>query len=69
MVTELLITAAVMVASVAGAVVCGIVAALVVIAAGLHMKNSTLPSYRGMRENKVEHVSSTLAPEMTPQDF
>jgi|GEM_PF-2294450 len=55
-ITGLLIAAAVMVPSVAGAVVCGIVAALVAIAAGLHVKNSTLPSYKEMEKNRVEHV-------------
>ncbi|WCR58382.1 hypothetical protein [Wolbachia endosymbiont of Ctenocephalides felis wCfeJ] len=57
-ITGLLIAAAVMVPSVAGAVVCGIVAALVLIGTGLHIKDSTLPSYREMEENRVEHVSS-----------
>ncbi|WP_338406057.1 MULTISPECIES: ankyrin repeat domain-containing protein [unclassified Wolbachia] len=60
-VTGLLITAAVMVPSVAGAVVCGIVAALVAIVTGWHIKSSTLPSYREMEENKVEHVSPKTA--------
>ncbi|WP_225537171.1 hypothetical protein [Wolbachia endosymbiont of Mansonella perstans] len=46
-----------MVPSIAGAVVYGIVAALVLVAIGLHVKNSTLPSYREMEENKVEHVN------------
>ncbi|WP_250295660.1 hypothetical protein [Wolbachia endosymbiont of Oedothorax gibbosus] len=56
----LFIAAAVMVPSVAGAVVCGIVAALVAIVTGWHIKSSTLPSYREMEENKVEHVSSQV---------
>ncbi|WP_225536312.1 hypothetical protein [Wolbachia endosymbiont of Mansonella ozzardi] len=55
--TGLFIAATVMVPSIAGAVVCGIVAALVLVAIGLHVKNSTLPSYREMEENKVEHVN------------
>ncbi|MGL9758854.1 MAG: hypothetical protein ACR5LA_08670 [Wolbachia sp.] len=49
-----------MVPYVAGAVVCGVIAALVAIATWLHIKNSTLPSYREMEENKVEHVSSGI---------
>lgn len=56
-VTGLFIAAAVMVPSVAGAVVCSVVAVLVAIATGLHIANSTLPSYREMRENKVEPVN------------
>ncbi|MFP3029741.1 MAG: hypothetical protein ACEY3M_00715 [Wolbachia sp.] len=59
-VTGLLITAAVMVPFVAGAVVCGVIAALVAVCTGLHIKNSTLPSYREMEENKVEHVNSQV---------
>ncbi|WP_419247412.1 ankyrin repeat domain-containing protein [Wolbachia endosymbiont of Rhagoletis indifferens] len=59
-ITGLFITAAVMVPFVAGAVVCGIVAALVAIVTGWHIKSSTLPSYREMEENKVEHVSSGI---------
>lgn len=59
-VTGLFIAAAVMVPSVAGAVVCGIVDALVAIVTGWHIKSSTLPSYREMEENKVEHVSSQV---------
>ncbi|MBA8757009.1 ankyrin repeat domain-containing protein, partial [Wolbachia pipientis] len=58
-VTGLFIAAAVMVPFVAGAVVCGIVAALVAIVTGWHIKSSTLPSYREMEENKVEHVQKT----------
>ncbi len=58
-VTGLLITAAVMIPFVAGAIVCGIIAALVAIYTGLHIKNSTLPSYREMEENKVEHASKS----------
>lgn len=57
--TGLFITAAVMVPFVTGAVICGVIAALVAIATGLHVKNSTLPSYREMEENKVEHVQKT----------
>ncbi|MDG7056678.1 MAG: hypothetical protein LKM43_00790 [Wolbachia endosymbiont of Penenirmus auritus] len=49
-ITGLFIAAAVMVPSVAGAVVCGIVAALALVATGLHVKDSTLPSYKEMRE-------------------
>ncbi|WP_264736358.1 ankyrin repeat domain-containing protein [Wolbachia endosymbiont (group A) of Rhinocyllus conicus] len=60
-VTGLFIAAAVMVPSVAGAVVCGVIAALVATYIGLHVKNSTLPSYREMEKNKVEHVSSKTA--------
>lgn len=59
-VTGLFIAAAVMVPSVAGAVVCGVIAALVATYIGLHVKNSTLPSYREMEKNKVEHVSSGI---------
>ncbi|MGL9718212.1 MAG: ankyrin repeat domain-containing protein [Wolbachia sp.] len=59
-ITGLFIAAAVMVPSVAGAVVCGIVAALVTIATGLHVKNSTLPSYRAMEENRVECIDQGL---------
>lgn len=59
-VTGLFIAAAVMVPSVAGAVVCGVIAALVATYIGLHVKNSTLPSYREMEKNKVEHVSSYM---------
>lgn len=58
-ITGLFITAAVMVPFVTGAVICGVIAALVAIATGLHVKNSTLPSYREMEENKVEHVQKT----------
>ncbi|NUX01635.1 hypothetical protein GO685_04010 [Wolbachia endosymbiont of Madathamugadia hiepei] len=54
--TGLFIAAAVMVPSIAGAAVCGIVAALALVATGLHVKDSTLPSYTAMKENKVEHV-------------
>ncbi|WP_265040548.1 ankyrin repeat domain-containing protein [Wolbachia endosymbiont (group A) of Ectemnius continuus] len=56
-ITGLFITAAVMVPFVAGAVVCSVIAALIAIYTGLHVKNSTLPSYREMRENEVEHVT------------
>ncbi|WP_265021962.1 hypothetical protein [Wolbachia endosymbiont (group A) of Icerya purchasi] len=56
-ITGLFITAAVMVPFVAGAVVCSVIAALVAIYTGLHVKNSTLPSYREMRENEVERVT------------
>ncbi len=59
-ITGLFITAAVMVPFVAGAVVCGIVAALVAIVTGWHIKSSTLPSYREMEENKVEYVNSQV---------
>ncbi|WP_264688274.1 ankyrin repeat domain-containing protein [Wolbachia endosymbiont (group A) of Sympetrum striolatum] len=59
-VTGLFIAAAVMVPSVAGAVVCGVIAVLVATYIGLHVKNSTLPSYREMEKNKVEHVSSGI---------
>ncbi|WP_395463539.1 ankyrin repeat domain-containing protein [Wolbachia endosymbiont of Cantharis cryptica] len=52
-ITGLFIAAAVMVPSVAGAVVCGIVAALVATGTGLHIKDSTLP-YREMEANRVE---------------
>lgn len=60
-ITGLFIAAAVMVPFVAGAAICGIVAALVAVYTGLHIKNSTLPSYREMEKNKVEHVSSKTA--------
>ena len=56
-ITGLFITAAVMVPFVAGAVVCSVIAALVAIYTGLHVKNSTLPNYREMRENEVERVT------------
>jgi ankyrin repeat protein len=56
-VTGLLITADVMVNSIAGAIVLGIVAACIAIGTGWHIKNSTLPSYREMQKNKVEHVN------------
>ncbi|WP_353286927.1 hypothetical protein [Wolbachia endosymbiont (group A) of Anthophora plumipes] len=56
-ITGLFIAAAVMVPFAAGAVVCGVIAALVATYIGLHVKNSTLPSYREMEKNKVEHVS------------
>lgn len=56
-ITGLFITAAVMVPFVAGAVVCGVIAALVAIATGWHIKSSTLPTYREMRENEVERVT------------
>ncbi|WP_265033773.1 ankyrin repeat domain-containing protein [Wolbachia endosymbiont (group A) of Sicus ferrugineus] len=60
-ITGLFIAAAVIVPFVAGAAICGIVAALVAVCTGLHIKNSTLPSYREMEKNKVEHVSSKTA--------
>ncbi|WP_353276267.1 ankyrin repeat domain-containing protein [Wolbachia endosymbiont (group A) of Pipizella viduata] len=60
-ITGLFIAAAVMVPFAAGAAICGIVAALVAVCTGLHIKNSTLPSYREMEKNKVEHVSSKTA--------
>ncbi|BAO99648.1 hypothetical protein [Wolbachia endosymbiont of Cimex lectularius] len=49
-ITGLFIAAAVMVPSIAGAAVCGIVAALALVATGLHVKDSTLPSYKEMKE-------------------
>ncbi|MDG7053442.1 MAG: ankyrin repeat domain-containing protein [Wolbachia endosymbiont of Alcedoecus sp.] len=49
-ITGLFIAAAVMVPSVAGAVICGIVAALALVATVIHVKDSTLPSYKEMRE-------------------
>ncbi len=60
-ITGLFIAAAVMVPFAVGAAICGIVAALVAVCTGLHIKNSTLPSYREMEKNKVEHVSSKTA--------
>lgn len=54
-VTGLFITAAVMVPFVAGAAICSFVAALVAVCTRLHIKNSTLPSYREMEKNKVEY--------------
>ncbi|AAW70747.1 hypothetical protein EJB10_02935 [Wolbachia endosymbiont of Brugia malayi] len=57
-ITGLFITAAVMVPSVVGAVIYGIIAVLVVITTILHAIISTLSSYREMEENKVEHVNS-----------
>ncbi|MFP3022222.1 MAG: ankyrin repeat domain-containing protein [Wolbachia sp.] len=59
-VTGLFIAAAVMVPSLAGALVCSVLAILVVMVTGLHVKNFTLPSYREMKENKVEPVNSSL---------
>jgi len=59
-VTGLFIAAAVMVPFAAGAVICGVIAALVAVCTGLHIKNSTLPGYREMEENKIEHVSSDI---------
>lgn len=59
-ITGLFIAAAVMVPFAAGAAICGIVAALVAVCTGLHIKNSTLPSYREMEKNKVKHVSSGI---------
>ncbi|MFT4314183.1 MAG: ankyrin repeat domain-containing protein [Wolbachia pipientis] len=56
----LFVAAAVMVPSLAGALVCSVLAILVVMATGLHVKNFTLPSYSEMRENKVEPVNSSL---------
>uniref|UniRef100_A0A1A9VJP3 Uncharacterized protein n=1 Tax=Glossina austeni TaxID=7395 RepID=A0A1A9VJP3_GLOAU len=55
-ITGLFIAAAVMVPSVTGAVICGIVAALALVATVLHVKDSTLPSYREMEENKIKHI-------------
>ncbi|MDG7055379.1 MAG: ankyrin repeat domain-containing protein [Wolbachia endosymbiont of Menacanthus eurysternus] len=49
-ITGLFIAAAVMVPSVAGAVICGIVAALALVATVIHVKDSTLPSYTAMKE-------------------
>ncbi|MDE5061542.1 MULTISPECIES: hypothetical protein [Wolbachia] len=57
-ITGLFIAAAVMVPYVAGAVVCGVIAALVAIGTGLHIKNSTWPSYREIKENEIGYVSS-----------
>ncbi|UIP91873.1 ankyrin repeat domain-containing protein [Wolbachia pipientis] len=59
-ITGLFVATAVIFLSVAGAVICGVVAVLVTIVTGLHVKNSTLQSYREMKENKVEHVNSNL---------
>ncbi|MGX9892450.1 ankyrin repeat domain-containing protein [Wolbachia endosymbiont of Protocalliphora sialia] len=56
----LFVAAAVTVPSLAGALVCSVLAILVVMATGLHVKNFTLPSYSEMRENKVEPVNSSL---------
>ncbi|MDR0773247.1 MAG: ankyrin repeat domain-containing protein [Wolbachia pipientis] len=60
-ITGLFIAAAVMVPFVAGAAICGIIAALGAVCTGLHIKKFTLPSYREMEKNKVEHVSSKTA--------
>ncbi|GFY65499.1 ANK_REP_REGION domain-containing protein [Trichonephila inaurata madagascariensis] len=60
-ITGLFIAAAVMVPFAAGAVICGVIAALVAVCTGLHIKNSTLPGYKEMEKNKVEHVSSKTA--------
>ncbi|WP_240991827.1 hypothetical protein [Wolbachia endosymbiont of Glossina morsitans morsitans] len=65
-ITGLFITAAVMVPFVAGAVVCSVIAALIAIYTGLHVKNSTLPSYREMRENEVERVTGCHPSAQTP---
>ncbi|WP_369405145.1 ankyrin repeat domain-containing protein [Wolbachia endosymbiont of Bemisia tabaci] len=59
-ITGLFVAAAVMVPSLAGALVCSVLAILVVMVTGLHVKNFTLPSYREMKENKVEPVNSSL---------
>ncbi|MGL9726146.1 MAG: hypothetical protein ACR5KV_05985 [Wolbachia sp.] len=59
-ITGLFITAAVMVPSLVGALVCSILAILFAIGTELHVKNSTLPSYREMEENKVECVNLNL---------
>jgi hypothetical protein len=59
-ITGLFIAAAVMIPSVAGAVVCGVIAALALIATGLHAKNSTLPSYREMREVELTKQSYSI---------
>ena len=59
-ITGLFVAAAVMVPSLAGALVCSVLAILVVMATGLHVKNFTLPSYREMRENNIEPVNSSL---------
>ncbi|WP_265014575.1 ankyrin repeat domain-containing protein [Wolbachia endosymbiont (group B) of Camptogramma bilineatum] len=56
----LFFAAAVTVPSLAGALVCSVLAILVVMVTGLHVKNFTLPSYSEMRENKVEPVNSSL---------
>lgn len=56
-ITGSFIAAAVMLPSLAGVLVCSVLAILVAIGTGLHVKNSTLPSYREMGENKVEHVN------------
>lgn len=48
-----------MIPSVAGAAVCGIVAALALVATGIHVKDSTLPSYKEMEKNRVECVAKT----------
>ncbi|WP_395460983.1 ankyrin repeat domain-containing protein [Wolbachia endosymbiont (group B) of Ablattaria laevigata] len=56
----LFVAAAVMVPSLAGVLVCSVLAILVVIVTGLHVKNSTLPSYRAMEENKVEHINPSM---------
>ena len=59
-ITGLFIAAAVMVPSIAGAVVCGIVAALALVATRIHVKDSTLSSYKEMEENRVERVAKTV---------
>ncbi|MCM1001130.1 MAG: ankyrin repeat domain-containing protein, partial [Wolbachia endosymbiont of Melophagus ovinus] len=56
-ITGLFIAAAVMVPSVAGAVICGIVAALALVATVIHVKDSTLPSYKEMEKNRVECIA------------
>lgn len=56
--TGLLITAAVMVQPVVVTIVFSILAALAVTLTLLHVKDSTLPSYRKMQDNKIDHVGT-----------
>ncbi|WCR59862.1 MAG: hypothetical protein PG978_001310 [Wolbachia endosymbiont of Ctenocephalides felis wCfeF] len=58
-ITVSFVAAAVMVPSIAGAAVCGIVAALALVVTGIRVKDSTLPSYKEMREvelTKQNHI-------------
>ncbi|WP_250777891.1 hypothetical protein [Wolbachia pipientis] len=60
-ITGLFIAAAMMVPSMAGAVICGIVAALALVATVIHVKDSTLPSYKEMREVELTKQSYRIS--------
>ncbi|WP_265045189.1 MULTISPECIES: hypothetical protein [unclassified Wolbachia] len=63
MITGLLIAATIVVPSIVGAVIFGAVAALCAVTTVLHIKNSTLPSYRKIEEPEVEaHGQRELFP-------